>query len=220
MEAAENLRSDASVVVVGSNAMQSELMVYYLQVNTELVCSSCSPTDLTEMLQDEACRETLFLVDAQDADLHVLLSDFRSKGPWDGDTLSVAAYNMVPDIETDLKALDKGLQGVFYMYDPPGHIAKGVKAILSGDFWYSRKTLSEYARQQTIRSELRGELNGELTAREKEVLLKMSSGASNQELAEELCISFHTVKTHLYNIYKKLQVNSRFQATLWANRNL
>ena len=67
---------------------------------------------------------------------------------------------------------------------------------------------------------MKGEAFGELTAREKEVLLKVSAGASNEEIADELRIDYHRVKAHLHNIYRKLQVNNRFQATAWAAQNL
>ncbi len=51
-----------------------------------------------------------------------------------------------------------------------------------------------------------------LTQREKEVLYLILEGLNNQETADELFISVHTVKNHLTNIFRKLEVNDRIQA--------
>ena len=59
-----------------------------------------------------------------------------------------------------------------------------------------------------------------LTRRESEILAHLAVGATNQEISDKLCISPHTVKTHLYNIYKKINVPNRLQAALWAAKNL
>jgi DNA-binding CsgD family transcriptional regulator len=59
-----------------------------------------------------------------------------------------------------------------------------------------------------------------LTERETEVIALLSIGASNEEIAEKLCVSPFTIKTHLYNIFKKVGVPNRFQAALWAAKNL
>lgn len=52
----------------------------------------------------------------------------------------------------------------------------------------------------------------ELTARESEVLRLLSSGMTNKEIGEALFVSQNTVKTHLSNIYTKLNVQRRTQA--------
>lgn len=55
-----------------------------------------------------------------------------------------------------------------------------------------------------------------LTPKEKEVLELLAKGASNQQIADKLCVRDVTVKTHLNSIFKKLKVTNRTQAVLLA----
>ena len=55
-----------------------------------------------------------------------------------------------------------------------------------------------------------------LTPKEKEVLSLVAKGASNQEIANTLCVQDVTIKTHLNSIFKKLKVSNRTQAVLLA----
>ena len=57
-----------------------------------------------------------------------------------------------------------------------------------------------------------------LTPREFQVLKIISLGLSNQEIADSLGISIETVKEHVQNILRKLQVKDRTQAAVWAVR--
>jgi DNA-binding CsgD family transcriptional regulator len=50
-----------------------------------------------------------------------------------------------------------------------------------------------------------------ITRREQEVMALLVEGKSNKEIEDLLCISFSTVKNHVYNLYRKLKVNSRAQ---------
>ena len=59
-----------------------------------------------------------------------------------------------------------------------------------------------------------------MTEREQQVLSVIAKGATNQEISAHLKISQHTVKTHIYNIYQKINVPNRLQAALWASQNL
>jgi DNA-binding NarL/FixJ family response regulator len=53
-----------------------------------------------------------------------------------------------------------------------------------------------------------------LTDREREILACAAAGRSNKEIADQLCVSLDTVKTHLHHIYQKLKVSGRVEAVL------
>lgn len=55
-----------------------------------------------------------------------------------------------------------------------------------------------------------------LTSREKDVLLLVTQGFNNQEIADKMSVTPHTVKSHLSGIFKKLNVKTRTQAVLVA----
>ncbi len=59
-----------------------------------------------------------------------------------------------------------------------------------------------------------------LTPREREILLLLAQGYTNQEIGEKLALSIGTVKNHLSVIFAKLAVRDRTQAALWAREHL
>jgi DNA-binding NarL/FixJ family response regulator len=60
---------------------------------------------------------------------------------------------------------------------------------------------------------------GGLTKREIEILRRVADGATNKQVAEQICISEKTVGRHLANIYAKLGVSTRTAAVAWAHDN-
>ena len=55
----------------------------------------------------------------------------------------------------------------------------------------------------------------ELTEREREILTLIASGMTNQEISDQLTIEVGTVKNHIHNIFDKLNVSSRKDASLY-----
>ena len=58
------------------------------------------------------------------------------------------------------------------------------------------------------------------TKREKQILRLTATGVTNTEIGEVLSVSTHTVKTHVYNLFKKIGVNNRIQAVNWAKEHM
>src|SRR5687768_8371466 len=61
--------------------------------------------------------------------------------------------------------------------------------------------------------------SSQISDREREILRLVATGATNQQIAYQLNISINTVKVHLRNIFGKIGVTSRTEATLYAVRN-
>lgn len=67
-----------------------------------------------------------------------------------------------------------------------------------------------------MRNKFTSELHEELTEREREILLLIAQGKTNQQIADELFIALKTVKVHVSNILAKLAVSDRTQAVIYA----
>jgi len=132
----------------------------------------------------------------------------------------IVLFNIEPDDKIEKEAVDRGVRGIFYDSEPPGRFPKGILAVLNGELWYSREVLSKCALEAKSPVKLPAGPAATLTTREKEILTKIASGAGNKEIADDLCISTYTVKTHIYNIYKKINVPNRLQAMLWLSKNV
>ena len=85
-------------------------------------------------------------------------------------------------------------------------VARGLSALSPG---IARRLVGEFSHEP-------GEPQEPLTHREREILRVMARGHSNDEIAEELCVSPATVRTHITHILAKLNVTRRTQAILYA----
>lgn len=208
-----------SVHVIGRNRLQNDLLVAFLKQETGLSCTSCESLKDAPIADNGPGHTHLVLVDSQTGDAASLCEGTPIAIHTDHNRCLFALCNVEPDVEIERQALDRGLRGVFYNNAPLSILSKGVQAILNGELWYSRKTLAQCL-HSTIPARIRSEPPVDLTFREKEIINGVASGASNQDIAEHLNISINTVKTHIYNIYKKLNVSNRLQASIWAAKYL
>lgn len=132
----------------------------------------------------------------------------------------VALINVRPGLDIEKNCMHNGIRGIFYEQDSLEIFIKGIEAVCKGEMWYSREVMRRIIQGDVPKNHPAAGANKQLTQREIEILSLVAVGAKNEEIADKLYVSPHTIKTHLYNIYKKLSVSNRLQATLWAAKHL
>lgn len=94
-----------------------------------------------------------------------------------------------------------------------------LEKIKNGETWAPREVMSktlEIFRKNKIKHKNENNFKSILSRREKEILTFVALDYHNKEIADQLSISVSTVKTHLYNIFEKLNVKNRNEAAFKA----
>ena len=209
---------ETQIYIVGHIELQNILLSHFIEGKTGFKCNYSQ--EVVPPYNNDDLQSSLVLWDYLNSDqdkIWALLDPYLKS---DLGKIHVALFNVSRKQKILEGAIRRGINGMFYKNDSPLIIAKGVRAILNGELWFPRETLSKALSKQIRVFGIMGEINLPLTSREKEILAKLSDGSTNFEIADDLCINIHTVKTHLYNTYDKINVSSRLQASLWAARNL
>jgi DNA-binding NarL/FixJ family response regulator len=131
-----------------------------------------------------------------------------------------------------MEAVQAGAAGYILKGEKPCEVLEAVRAVLSGEtpldeglaMQLLRRLGEEQAPGQLIRppeepsttKSAAPSLLNSLTPREREVLVRLASGATNRQIAQALHLSLSTVKRHLEHILSKLKVSDRTQAAVKA----
>lgn len=120
---------------------------------------------------------------------------------------------MYEDAELIFKSLTAGASGYLLKRTPPAKLLEAISEVQQGGSPMTSK-IARIVVQHFQRVKSPGRSTEVLSAREKEILALLAKGHRYKEIAEQLGISFDTVRAHLRNIYDKLQVRSRTEAVV------
>ncbi|HMT27939.1 MAG TPA: response regulator transcription factor [Bacteroidia bacterium] len=115
------------------------------------------------------------------------------------------------DDEKIFKALSVGASGYILKKSSSDELLDAINQLMNGGAPMSsqiaRKVVNYFHSTTATMNDSEG-----ITEREVEILTLLANGFRNKEIADKLFISLHTVKSHIYNIYQKLHVQSRIEA--------
>ena len=115
-----------------------------------------------------------------------------------------------------LEAVRLGVAGVVLKEMAPRLLVQCLRKVHAGEQWIEKRSVRE-ALETMLRREAGGrEAASQLTPREVELIRMVAEGLRNREIAERLSITEGTVKVHLHNVYKKLQVENRVAVRRYA----
>lgn len=117
------------------------------------------------------------------------------------------------DAETIRAFLRNGALGYFVKNDDPADITVAIRSILAGKTWVSAAAAAALAEADSAPLDRSSE---PISQREAQVLRLLARGATNGEIAQALNIAEGTVKNHISNLYQRLELHSRAEATAWA----
>jgi DNA-binding NarL/FixJ family response regulator len=117
-------------------------------------------------------------------------------------------------------ALRAGASGFMLKDAPPEELLDAIRVVAGGSALLApavtRSVIAEFARRSPGREGESSPRVEELTQREREVLVLLTRGRSNAEIASDLVVSEATVKTHVAHVLMKLGVRDRVQAVIFA----
>jgi DNA-binding NarL/FixJ family response regulator len=129
------------------------------------------------------------------------------------------------DDETIIAALQAGARGYLTKNADRREISQALHAAATGHTTLPPEvtamllTLTGAASGQRAKPSIPAQLPDGLIAREAEVLTLLAAGLSNSEIARELIISEHTVKTHINHVFTKTRSRDRAQAIRYAHQH-
>lgn len=122
------------------------------------------------------------------------------------------------EVEYLLKAVDIGIDGYLLKDSSYDELKEAIDVIISGNT-YIQPSLLPALNESMEDYALDKEKIEWLTKRELDVLRLISKGCSNKKISDELTISERTVKNHISHIFRKIDVEDRTQAAVFAIRN-
>ena len=169
-------------------------------------------------------EEFLALVDSLDAD--VVFMDFSMPG-LDGAQTTERALARRPDLKIITlsmfgeenyyqRMVEAGARGFLLKDSDMGDVIEAIETVVAGGSYFSPSLLSSLANRMRSREEADDE---QLSSREREILIAVCRGLSNQEIADELFISKRTVDKHRANILEKTGCKNTASLVVYAIRN-
>lgn len=132
--------------------------------------------------------------------------------------LKVLILTVHSEVEYLVKAVDIGANGYILKDSDYNELKQAIEIIVSGES-YIQPSLIPALNSRLINRDADKEKLNSLTKREVEILAQVASGMFNKEIAANLSISERTVKNHISNIFKKIDVSDRTQAAVFAIKN-
>lgn len=132
----------------------------------------------------------------------------------------VAVASDIPQVEDLLAYTDMGISGYFNSYMTASNYEQLLRLLANGQSWFPPAMISQAfdLARSVINRTLNTDVLEKLTKREREVALAVAEGKTNQVIADDCSIKERTVKSHLTNIFKKLNVKDRVSLVVRLNQ--
>jgi DNA-binding NarL/FixJ family response regulator len=138
-------------------------------------------------------------------------------------SVRVIILSGAPSDEAFLAAIEAGARGYLGKDAPAAALPTQIRAAARGEAVLDpgkARLLCGHLASLARRLSTRSVVSQALTPREHEVLARVAQGASNKQIARDLCIALPTVKNHIHHVFEKLEFRSRWDAVAYMQRDV
>lgn len=174
----------------------------------------------------EAASGEEFLALADDVEADVVFMDFAMPGLDGAQTteralarhpeLRIITLSMFGEESYYSRMVEAGARGFLLKDSDIGDVMEAIETVMAGGSYFSPQLLSSLTGRMRTRDDAADE---PLSSREREILVAVCRGLSNQEIADELFISKRTVDKHRANILEKTGCKNTASLVVYAIRN-
>ena len=203
--------SERSAVLLDPYPLWHEAVTQVLgRIGVKVVEATSSPKRALAVVAEQSVDMVILEVSTADPSLDgiTFLRQAREKKPG----LRAIVLSSHEDAERIDAALAAGAAAYVVKTAHPDDLASAIRQVFAHSIYLPGSRAAAPSTEVSLQSQ---ELSG-LTRRELEILQLVSEGHSNAQLARMLWVTEQTVKFHLSNIYRKLDVANRTEASRWA----
>lgn len=209
---------DRRLLVVDDYVPFAEALACRLDIEPGLAALAATTIEQTrEALHDKHFDVILLDIDLDGRDGIELADEARSDHP----DVRIVVVTAGRDESRIVDAVRMGVSGWVLKDEPIEHLLAVVWGALRGETWIPPRLLTHVLADLTAAQNERAEhqaLLARLSTREKQILGCLATGLSMEAIAGQLFLSRNTVRTHVYNLMRKLDVHSALAAVALARR--
>lgn len=213
---AKSFNQDKEIWFYGQSNIQNNLFSGYIEQSTQIGCHIRSLTSIYGRTEAPP-KNLLALIDADGMSLDELKTAFIHLYDL-YESINIAFLNLPDEYLASQLIVWPKVNGIFLEDASQDQLCKGIEVIFSGGFSLPSELIQQCfldARHKPTSAQI----SKLLTSREQQIIGLVATGASNIDIAQELNVSMHTVKAHIYNLFRKIEVSNRVQAINWAKQN-
>lgn len=180
----------------------------------EIVGEASNGVECLEKLDDVNPEVLLLDINMPEKNGIEVLKEMKTKDS----PIKVLILTVHNELEYLIEAIEIGVDGYILKDSQSAELKKAIQAVLEGEN-YIQPSLIPALNNQLVNRDIEKDKINLLTNRELEVLIQVANGMFNKEIATNLNISERTVKNHISNIFKKIDVSDRTQAAVFAIKN-
>lgn len=205
-----------NIMIADDHSMIREGLKQLLELDGD-ICVIEEASDGKDCLKKlEKCHPDVLLLDINMPEMNGLqVLEILNENNSDVKVLVLTVHN---EVEYLLKAVEIGIEGYMLKDSDSSELKKAIFAIAQGDDFIQPSLIPMLNSKMLERDSDKEKLKA-LTKREYDVLKLLAVGMYNKEIATSLDISERTVKNHVSNIFKKIDVTDRTQAAVFAIRS-